>query len=198
MPYFILLIAVLPPKVVSDSIEHTPLISVPLLINPIEFGFIDYRQLISLCYEVRGTLRHTVNLVSTKYTSINARYARLSDTSSEVTFEAVGVRGVDSTGNCNNIQINRECSVTYNGGTVTSNLAASNVSIELSSNLIQVSIPNSGKKIVITVRCLSFDDSPVISFAITRSYIDQDITHGLIGRVQHNTEYHNMLYITRT
>ena len=168
----------------NDAITDAPLISVPLIIHPNELGFRDYNQLISLCYEVRGAPRQIVNLISTKCTSVNGRYVRLGNDLTKTTFGTVAIRTVDTSGDCNNIQINKDCSVLYNGEAVTSNLSAKNISINILSDSIIVSIPNCGKEIVLTFHCLyqSNDDTPVINTTITRNYIEEEMTHGIIGR----------------
>ena len=172
----------------NDTIAATPLMSVPIIIDPDDFGFIDYSQLISLCYEVRGPPNQVVNLVSSKCTSINGRYANIDESGAETTFGAVGIRTVDANGACNNIGIKRDCSVRYNKDILPTNFTGNAISIEIFSNSVHVSIPNCGKEIVIHFRCqrLSPDNVPVMDVAITRNYIEQDITHGLIGR------YHTM------
>ena len=158
--------------------------SVPIITDPDDFGFIDYSQLISLCYEVRGPPNHIVNLVSSKCTSINARYANVDESGRDTTFGDVGIRTVDASGECNNIQVKRDCSVRYNKEILSSNFTDSAIVIEMYSNFLHVSIPNCGKEIVMYFRCqhLSPDNAPVMDVTITRNYIEQDITHGLIGR----------------
>ena len=81
--------SVLPPTYVDDIIADTPLMSVPLIIPPYKLGFHDYHDLVSLCYEVSGAHRHIVNLISTRCTSVNARYVRLADDSTKTTFGTV-------------------------------------------------------------------------------------------------------------
>ena len=98
----------------TQLLLYTSLMSVPIIIDPDDFGFIDYSQLVSLCYEVRGPPNQVVNLVSSKCTSINGRYANIDESGAETTFGAVGIRTVDASGACNNIQVKRDCSVCYN------------------------------------------------------------------------------------
>ena len=170
----------LPPDTVNDVITDAPLMSVPLIIHPNELGFLDYRHLISLCYEVRGAPRQIVNLISTKCTSVNARYAELDK---DLTFGTVGIRTVDSSGECRDIHVNRDCSVFYNRVSVSSNLALGNISIIFQPDSISVSVPNCGKEVVMMFHCLNrpSDDAPVINMTITRNYVEQDISHGLLG-----------------
>ena len=156
----------------------------PLIIHPNELGFKDYNQLISLCYEVRGIPRQIVNLISTKCTSVNARYARLGKDPTKTTFGTVAIRTVDSSGKCQNIQVNQACSVSYNRQVVSNNLTVGNISIILFADSITVSVPNCGREVVMKFYCLHHPthDISVINITITRNYIEQDITHGLIGR----------------
>ena len=173
----------LPPDVVNDTITDAPLMAVPLIINPNELGFIDYRHLISLCYEVRGEPGDIVNLVSTKCTSISARYVDIGENFEKTIFGVLGIRTVDNAGECSNIRVNRDCSVLYNQQTLSGDFIVNNVSVGVRSNSIRISLPNCGHKIVITVRCLLLpsDNTPVMNITITRNYIDQEIAHGLIG-----------------
>ena len=160
--------------------------SVPLLVDPFKMGFIDYRHLISLCYEVRGTPRKTFNLISTKCTSVNVRYVSLNNDKYKTIINRVGIRTVNDDGKCTNIQVNVDCSVRFNGHILSSNITEKNISIELFSNSVLVSLPNCGKQIDIYFFChhISDDNTPVMNMTITRNYIDQDITHGLIGRIE--------------
>ena len=155
--------------------------AVPLTIHPIELGFIDYRHLISLCYEVRGTPGDIVNLVSTKCTSINARYV---DIGEKTIFGVLGIRTVDDAGECSNIRVNRDCSVLYNQQMLSGDFTINNISVGVYLNSIRISLPNCGHMIVITVHCLLLpsDNTPVMNITITRNYIDQEIAHGLIGK----------------
>ena len=167
----------------NDTIAATPLMSVPIITDPDNFGFIDYSQLISLCYEVRGPPNQVVNLVSSKCTSINGRYANFDESGADITFGVVGIRTVDASGACNNIQVKRDCSVQINKEILSSNFTGNAISIEMYSNSVCVSIPNCGKEIVIHFNCqhLPLTKTPVMDVTFTRNYIEQDITHGLIG-----------------
>ena len=175
-----------PPEIVTDTVADAPLMSVPLLVDPFELGFIDYRHLISLCYEVRGTPRKTFNLISTKCTSVNARYVSLNNDKYNTIINRVGIHTVNDDGKCMNIQVNEDCSVHFNGRVLSSNITEKNISIELFSNSVLVSLPNCGKQIDIYFFChyTSDDNTPLMNMTITRNYIDQDITHGLIGRIE--------------
>ena len=174
----------LPPDVVNDTITDAPLMTVPLIITPNELGFVGYRHLISLCYEVRGTPGDIINLVSTKCTSINARYERLSGNSEKTIFGVLGIRTVDYAEECSNIQVNRGCSVLFNQKTLSSDFTINNISVNVRSNSISISLPNCGREIAITVRCLLLpaDNIPVMNITITRNYVEQDTTHGIIGK----------------
>ena len=184
----------------NDTIGATPLMSVPIIIDPDDFGFIDYSQLISLCYEVRGPPNQVVNLVSTKCTSINGRYANIDESGADTTFGVVGVRTVDASGACNNIQVEQDCSVHYNKEILSSNFTGNAISIEIynnKSNSVHVSIPNCGKEIVMHFNCqhLLLTNTPVMDVTFTRNYLEQDITHGLIGiSLKRSTHYIHMQY----
>ena len=153
----------------NDTIAATPLMSVPIITDPDDFGFIDYSQLISLCYEVRGPPNQVVNLVSSKCTSINGRYAKIDASGADTTFGAVGIRTVDDSGACNNIRVKRDCSIHYNKQILSNNFTGNAISIEIFSNSAHVSIPNCGKEIVIHFRCQcpSPNNIPVMDVAIT-------------------------------
>ena len=174
--------AVLPPKSVSDSVSESALMAVPLIIHPDEFGFDDYNHLISLCYEVHGAPGHIANLVSSKCTSINARYETIDNNPLETTLGSVGIRTVDNSGECSNIQVNRDCSVKYNGDVLSTNFTSNNITIHVSSDSIGVTVPNCGREIIVTFMCLMTGNKHTIHLTITRNYIDQDDTHGLIGK----------------
>ena len=168
----------------NDTIANTPLMSVPLIVHPVKLGFIDYHDLISLCYEIRGAPQKHLNLVSTKCTSISAHYMSLDGNSAETTIGAVGIRTVDDAGQCGNIQVNQDCSVLYNKETLSSNHAVNNILIEVLRNSTLVSVPNCGKEIVLHFHCQCHPSSntPVMSITITRNFIEQDLTHGLNGK----------------
>ena len=178
------MVAVLPPRVVSDTVADTPLMSAPLDIDPIELGFTDYRDLVSLCYEVRGVPRQNFNLVSIRCTSITAHYSSLVGNSPTTTFGAVGIRTRGSDRGCHNIQVNRDCSVLYDKEAISSNLTVNNISIQfLSPDSVRVTVPNCGKEIVVHILCQQrpLDSVPVMNMTIVRSYTEPEIAHGLIG-----------------
>ena len=156
--------------------------SVPLIIHPDEFGFDDYNNLISVCYQISGAPGQIANLVSSTCISINARYVILDNNPVETTFGSVGIRTVDDNGNCNDIQVNRDCSIHYNRLVVSTNFTSGNISIIVYSNSFQVTLPNCGKEIVMKFQCLTIDNTPAINLTITRNYFDNDDTHGLIGK----------------
>ena len=168
----------------SDSVSESALMTVPIIIHPDEFGFVDYNHLISLCYEVHGAPGHIANLVSSKCTSINALYETLDINPLETTLGSVGIRTVDNSGECNNIQVSRDCSVQYNGDILSTNFISNNITIDVSSDSIGVTLPNCDREIIVKCRCLMTGNKPTINLTITRKYIDQDDTHGLIGMQQ--------------
>jgi hypothetical protein len=175
-----------PPTTVSDAIFYSALMAVPLNVHPVEFGFNDYKNLISVCYEIRGAPGQVANLFSTRCTSVNAKYVRLGDNPAGTTFSSVGIRAVDENEECNNIQINRDCSVRYNRQTVdSSNFTSSNVSIEVLPGYVHVTVPNCGKEIVLKINCLNVDSNPALNMTVTRNYIGEEDTHGLIGKSAH-------------
>ena len=170
----------------TDALSYSALMAAPLNIHPEEFEFDDYKNLISVCYEIRGAPGQIANLVSTRCTSINAKYGRLGDNPAETTFGSVGIRAVDENGECNNIQINRDCFVRYNRQTVdSSNFTSSNVSIEVLPGYVHVTVPNCGKEIVLKINCLNVDANPALNMTVTRNYIGEEDTHGLIGKSAH-------------
>ena len=156
--------------------------SVPLIFHPDEFGFDDYNNLISVCYQISGAPGQIANLVSSTCISINARYVILDNNPVETTFGSVGIRTVDDNGNCNDIQVNRDCSIHYNRLVVSTNFTSGNISIIVYSNSFQVTLPNCGREIVMKFQCLTIDNTPAINLTITRNYFDNDDTHGLIGK----------------
>ena len=175
-------IAVLPPEVVSDAVSTTALMSVPLNVHPDGFGFDDYHHLISLCYEIHGAPGQIVNLVSSRCISVNTRYESPDDRPAETILGSVGIRTVDGNGECKNIQVNKDCSIRYNGQTVSTNFTSGNISFEVFDNFIHLTVPNCGKHVSMKFNCLVIDGTPSISKKISRNYINQDDTHGLIGK----------------
>lgn len=182
MKFSCFLPAVSPPTTVSDSVTHSSLMAVPLNVHPDEFGFDDFHNLISLCYEIRGTPGQIANLVSSECASVNAQYVRLGDNPAEITYGSIGIRAIDDNGRCNNIQVNRDCSVHYNQQTLSSNSSSNNVSVYIFSDSIHVTVPNCGKEIAVKLQCLNINGNPTINLTITRSYNDHVDTHGLIGK----------------
>ena len=182
-------LAVLPPKVVNDTISNTPLMAVPLNVNPTRLGFDDYRDLISLCYEIQGSVRDIVNLVSTQCTSIAARYAASHRGSPKTLFDAIGIRSVDSTGMCHNIQVDQECSVLFDNQQITSNITTNNISIETTPTFVVIKVPNCGKEVGVLLHCkntlISFSGNQlptkVMNITIIRGFGQQEESHGLIG-----------------
>ena len=176
----------LPPKVVNDTIADTPLFAVPLEINPAKLGFIDYRDLVSLCYEIRGLSRDTVNLVSTKYTSITAHYIALERNKLQTLVNVIGIRSVDSEGECHNIRVDRDCTVLYDNQQVSNNFTSHNISIKEIASTVVVVVPNNDKQISIKVQCKNTYirrlSTKTMNITIVREFAGKEMSHGLIGR----------------
>ena len=174
---------------VNDKVSDAPLMAVPLNINPTRLGFDDYRDLISVCYEIQGSVRDIVNLVSTQCTSIAARYAASHRGSPKTLFDAIGIRSVDSAGMCHNIRVDRECSILFDNQQITSNITTNNISIEITPTYVDVTVPNCGREVGILMHCKKISVSysgnrlltNVMNIAITRGFGKQEDCHGLIG-----------------
>ena len=175
---------------VNDSIVGDPLFSVPLnLVNGSEL--LELKTLLHLCYEIHGRPDTYFNLVSDECTNINAYYTGVvSDTIDSLGLNIItqiGVRAIDSLGNCVRVRIDSasNCTpvvVTSNGGVVSEvRYDRDGVVVSKVRNRVRVSVPNcGGKRLVMWVTCQA--PGGMMRFDITRGVGLSPTSHGLLGK----------------
>ena len=167
-----------------------PLFSVPLnLVDGSEL--LELKTLLHLCYEIHGRPDTYFNLVSDECTNINAYYTGVvPDTTDSLGLNIItqiGVRAIDSQGNCVRVRIDSASNCTpvvmTSGGGVVSEIRYDRDGVIVSKvrNRVRVSVPNcGGNRLVMWVTC----EAPggMMRFDITRGVGLTPTSHGLLGK----------------
>ena len=127
---------------VNDSLIGDPLITVPILVSPQDLSIFNVSQL-SLCYEVHGAAGSYFNLVTDQCTSVNGLYSSINESQALVITE-LGIRAVDESGTCKNIEVNvNGCEVFIDGMLLNASRYRSNgISVRRAANRVRISVPN--------------------------------------------------------
>jgi len=147
----------------------------------------------TLCYEVHGESGHWFNLITDECTSINTRYAAMSNSLNIM--DSMAVRAVDDAMDCVNVQVDVQgCSARVNGVAMDS-YSFQGVSVRrYSSKRVRISVPNClDKALVMWVVCENNtlqdpDNSSVelsgemLKFVVMRGLNDGRQAHGLLGK----------------
>ena len=174
----------------NDTIVGDPLFSVPLnLVDGSEL--LELKTLLHLCYEIHGSPDTYFNLVSDECTNINAYYTGVVlDTKESLGLNIItqiGVRAIDSLGNCVRVRIDSasNCTpvvMTAEGGVVSEvRYDRDGVIVSKVRNRVRVSVPNcGGNRLVMWVTCQ--DPGGMMRFDITRGVGLTPTSHGLLGK----------------
>jgi collagen type VI alpha len=175
------------PPMVNDTVTGDPLMTVPVNTNP---------NVSTLCYEVHGHADKFFNLVSDTCVAVNAHYVDSGINNSRINLnvvDAIGVRAVNTQGNCVNIHVKLEgCAVTVEGLNI-SMFRNYGIVIRQYSNRVRISVPNcDDKDLVMWVFCKTGrTEDPVtweyfsfnfLRFMVMRGLNLDERSHGLIGQ----------------
>ncbi len=176
-------------QLVNDTVIADPLMTIPINSNSPNQE--------NLCYELHGAADNHFSLVSDRCTAVNAHYAAVENHTSVNIIDAITVRAVDSTNECQNIRASLDNCTADIGGVplAVSSLGYSSngISVRRFRNRIRISVPNcDDTSLVMWVLCTEgpFSD-PVtdeefsqrsIRFVIARGLNLNERSHGLLGK----------------
>ncbi len=126
------------------------------------------------------------NLVTDECLSVNGLFSGVAPKIDVIT--RVGIRAIDSNGDCVSIVVDRdECSVSIDGTTISADYSHGDVSIQRSNERVLISVPNCGEPSTMRLRCTgrglaSGGSVDFINFIIMRGQgLEGRRAHGLIG-----------------
>ncbi len=191
-------------RLVNDTLIGEPLMTVPIYVqSSIQQQF--------LCYEIHGSADDYFNLVSDQCTTVNAHYASANLHPEITIIDAITVRAVDSTQECQNIRVNLNQCAAFLGDTPLSisprGVTVNRISVRRFRNRVRISVPNcNDSSLVMWVFCTTgsladpaSDDvfsQDMIKFVISRGLNLNERSHGLLGKKM--LCYTNMLQFTLT
>ena len=114
----------------------------PLLVSQEQLQSLNIPK-ISLCYEIHGISGAWFNLVTDQCSTVNAQYVALNSKLNVI--DQIGVRAVDSAGQCVNIRVDiNQCIAEVNSAPleVMGRYSANSVSIRRYRNRVRISVPN--------------------------------------------------------
>ena len=160
----------------NDTVIGDPLYEVPVIID-------GESNKMSLCFEVHGEANQTFNLISDTCVSVNALYSPMNDPVDGNIISKIGVRAVDSSGVCQQIEADLEgCTARVNGNNVTM-YNQDGIHVMRRTNRIRISVPNCGSiPLVMWVICEVREQQPMIKFVVARGFNLRPTSHGLIGK----------------
>ncbi len=170
----------------NDTVVGDPLFTVPLLPTS------DSQQLLMneqphLCYEIHGRAGSYFNLVSDMCTSVNAYYTVANETSDWNVITVVGVKAVNSLGDCIEVSISADtgCEPVVREPGATDFLApyrSNGVSVRKVRNRVRVSVPNCNRtNLVMWITCTDVGVYQMLHFTIRRGINMRPSSHGLVG-----------------
>ena len=126
---------------VNDTVIGDPLMVVPILAPDDVLKQLNIARL-SLCFEIHGYNDEIYNLITSECASVNAHYTDLTHYLNVI--DRIGVRAIDETGACRNIQVDiNGCTASVDGVPVISTaLSSGGVTVRKSANRIHISVPN--------------------------------------------------------
>ena len=179
---------------VNDTVISDPLMTVPILVRDEDLQRLKTTHL-SLCYEIHGRENTNFNFVTDACATVNAHYTDL--TSYLNIIDQIGVRAVDNSGTCKNIQVNVDgCSAIVGGVPLaaSSRYNSRGISVRRYSNRVRISVPNCNElSLVMWVICetRTIDDpfgedgtvtGNMIKFVVMRGLnFGHRQAHGLLG-----------------
>ena len=169
--------------------------TVPILVRDEDLAMLGADR-VSLCYEIHGRSDANFNLVTDQCATVNAHYDDL--TSYLNVIDQVGVRAVDDSGVCRNIQVDVDgCTAAVDGVPLAEGGRFSNggISVRRYSNRVRISVPNCNElSLVMWVICetrtledpFGGDNSitgDMIKFVVMRGLnFGHRMAHGLLGK----------------
>lgn len=171
----------------DDTVIGDPLLNVPLYSEDDAMPA-SSRDHPSLCFEIHGAANRAFNLVSDRCTSVNALYSPMTVPDNRNIISAVGVKAVDTHGQCVEITVRLEddCTpeISSDGRTFTSSrYALRGVSMRQYGRRVRISVPNCEKnKLSMWVICDRYRRQDMIKFVITRGVNLRPTSHGLLGK----------------
>ena len=168
-----------------DFVEET-LYTVPLHIDQELVESHPELSRATLCYSIDGRANRYFNLVSDKCVSVNAYYVPAQRANFFNVVSKIGVTAVDSDGNVQNIEIDREnCSAIVGTTPVTSEAIyhSADITVRRRRNGYRIAVPNcEPRHLVIWVTCESTRDADLLKFVIARGINLMPTSHGLVGK----------------
>ncbi len=179
-------------SMLMDNMTGDPMFTVPLMVSEATLAQFKTNQLY-LCYEVHGGNHMYFNLVTDECLSINGLFTAVTPKIDVVT--RVGIRTIDSNGDCASIIVDRDgCSVNVDGLEISDEYSSGDVTIQRSSEVVVISAPNCEESVMIRLRCTGRDLSDskgkvdYLNMVVMRG---QDMegrrAHGLIGEYSKHT-----------
>ena len=148
---------------------------------------------LSLCFKVDGRADQWFNLVTDECTTVNAHYGELNQDLNAI--DKIGMRVVDSAGQCVNIRVDvDQCMTEVNGAQLEGRYSANTVSVRRYRNRVRISVPNCNDlTLVMWVFCetRTLDDpyggsevtGDMIKFVVMRGLnFGNRVAHGLLGK----------------
>jgi len=168
--------------------------TVPILVSDEQLSSIGdgTDKILSLCYEVHGIQDTWFNLVTDKCTSVNARYGSASQSLNVI--DQIGVRAIDETSACVNIEVKvQNCSAAVDGVTlpVMGRYNQGGINVRRYGNRVRVSVPNCADTTLVMWMICQETHFPhdevtanLINFAVMRGLnYGPRLAHGILGTV---------------
>ena len=177
---------------VNDTVIGDPLMVVPILAPDDILKQLNIARL-SLCFEIHGYNDEIYNLITSECASVNAHYTDLTHYLNVI--DRIGVRAIDETGACRNIQVDiNGCTASVDGVPVISTAFSSGgITVRKSSNRVHISVPNcNDASLVMWVFCETHTlEDPfggdevtgdMLKFVVMRGLnFGHILSHGLLG-----------------
>lgn len=182
-----------PPSEVNDTVIGDPLMTVPLRFDATQVGMPAGTRL-SLCYELHGQSDQNFNFVSDGCVSVNAHYTRVHPELDVNVIDQIGVRAVDDSNQCHNIQADLSgCRALVDGVAITMPYRVAGISVRRFPNRIRIAVPNcEDQNLVMWVFCQDATFSvpgvsqrlqtQMIRFVISRGLSLNESSHGILGK----------------
>ena len=175
----------------NDTVIGDPLMMVPILASDDVLRELNAASL-SLCFEIHGYGDEVYNLVTSECVTINAHYTGLTHYLNII--DKIGVRAVDETGVCRNIQVDVDgCTVSVDGVPLSTSLSSGGIIVRKSADRVHISVPNCNNvSLVMWVFCEThtledpFGSGEVtgnmLKFVVMRGLnFGHRLSHGLLG-----------------
>ena len=140
-----------------------------------------------LCFEVHGARDAIFNLISDRCTTVNALYSAMVPPASGNIVSEVGIKAVDSRGDCLNIGVSlrTQCMPVITGSgttTVLSRYNAHGVSVRRHRKGVRVAVPNcENTRLVMWVLCDEVRGQRMVKFVVARGVNLRPTAHGILG-----------------